>query len=197
MIADSVPSPWVERWAHLIAAKGRVLDVAAGSGRHTRFLAARGHPVTAIDCDAAAIAPLAEVAEIVVADLEQDPWPLGQQAFAAIVVTHYLWRPLMPFLKAALAPGGVLICETFAAGNETVGRPRNPAFLLASGELLTLAEGLRIVAYEDGFLAVPERFVQRIVAVAPDLDRPLPRFTLNAANAPDGSVESRASQGTT
>ena len=159
------PSPWIVRWAHLVAAGGTVLDVAAGSGRHSAFFAGRGHRVTAVDRDAAALAAVALVARTVVADLEQAPWPLPGERFDAVVVTHYLWRPLFPALLAALAPGGVLLYETFAEGNETVGRPARPDFLLGRAELLRAAEGLRTVAFEDGFLTEPERFVQRLAAV--------------------------------
>jgi SAM-dependent methyltransferase len=172
------PSPWVERWAPLVAPGGSVLDVAAGSGRHARWFAARGHGVTAVDRDGAAMAPLAGVAEIVVADLEGAPWPLAGRRFDAIVVTNYLWRPMFALLKASLAPGGVLIYETFALGNETVGRPARPDFLLAPGELLGAAAGLRIVAYEDGFLGDPERFVQRLAAVREPADATVRRYPL-------------------
>jgi len=158
-------SPWIERWAHLIAPGGSALDVAAGGGRHTVWLAARGYVVTAVDRDAAAMAPLSGIAEVVVADIEAAPWPLTGRRFDAVVVTNYLWRPLLPTLTASLAEGGVLLYETFATGNETVGRPARPEFLLAPGELLGAGPGLRIVAYEDGFLANPERFVQRLAAV--------------------------------
>lgn len=159
------PSPWVVRWAHLVAPEGRVLDVAAGSGRHARWFAARGHAVTAIDRDREAMAALDRGVERVVADIEQGPWPLADRRFDAVVVTNYLWRPLLPTIVAALDVGGVLLYETFAAGNETVGRPARPDFLLRPGELLVAAAGLRIVAYEDGFLTDPERFVQRLAAV--------------------------------
>jgi SAM-dependent methyltransferase len=168
------PSPWIERWAHLIAPGGTVLDVAAGSGRHAVWLAARGHRVTAVDHDAAAMATLAPRVETITADLEGGAWPLGGRSFDAVVVANYLWRPLLPFLKAALAPGGVLLYETFAAGNETVGRPKRADFLLRHGELVDAAAGLRIVAYEDGFLATPDRFVQRLAAVREgDGERPM------------------------
>jgi SAM-dependent methyltransferase len=170
------PSPWVCRWAHLVAAGGAVLDVAAGAGRHARWFAARGHPVTAIDRDTNALAALAGIAGIttLAADLEDHapdtatPWPLPAGArFAAVVVTNYLHRPLFQHLAGALAPGGVLIYETFARGNETVGKPSRPAFLLAPGELLDVARGrLRVLAYEDGFVAAPRAaFIQRICAV--------------------------------
>jgi SAM-dependent methyltransferase len=164
----SEPSAWLQRWAHLIAPRGTVLDVAAGSGRHTLWLAARGHRVTAVDRDAQAMATLAGHAEVVVADIEGGPWPLPGRSFDAVLVTNYLWRPLFPMLRAALASGGVLLYETFAVGNETVGRPRRAEFLLAHGELLGAAAGLRIVAYEDGFLSDPDRFVQRLAAVRDD-----------------------------
>jgi SAM-dependent methyltransferase len=165
------PSSWVKRWSHLVAQGGAVLDVAAGSGRHSRWFAARGHRVTALDRDAAALAMLADAkgVETVTADLEGgSPWPLPAKVrFAAVIVTNYLHRPLFARLIDTLAPGGVLICETFAAGNETVGKPSNPAFLLAPGELLDVVRPhLRVVAFQDGFLATPRAaFVQRICAV--------------------------------
>lgn len=167
------PSPWVRRWAHLIPAGGRVLDVAFGRGRHVRWLAARGHAVSAVDRDAEAIAALAPLGgvEAVCADIEAGPWPFAGRRFDAVVVTNYLWRPLLPTLVDSVAPGGVLIYETFAVGNEAFGKPSRPDFLLQSGELLRacgLCEGesaLRPVAYEEGRLDAPVRCVQRLVAV--------------------------------
>ena len=190
----SAASPWLLRWVHLIAPRGSVLDVAAGTGRHTTWLAERGHRVTAVDRDAAAMGLLADRAEVVVADLESDPWPLAGRAFDAVVVTNYLWRPLFGPLAAALAPGGVLFYETFAIGNESVGRPARREFLLGPGELLAAFPGLRIVAFEDGFLSDPDRFVQRIAAVrAPLAAGPL-RHRLRApehgAGSDAGSLES-------
>jgi len=164
------PSRWVRHWTHLVGAGGAVLDVASGAGRHARWFAQHGHPVTAIDRDAAALATLRDEPRIttLAADLEGAPWPLPDDArFAAVVVTNYLHRPLLPRLAGLLASGGVLIYETFAQGNETVGKPSNPAFLLAPGELLaTFAPMLRVIAYQDGFLSEPRpAFVQRICAV--------------------------------
>jgi hypothetical protein len=133
------------------------------------WFAQRGCQVTGVDRDTAAMQTLADIAEVVVADVEKGPWPFGDRRFDAVVVTNYLWRDLLPALVASVDAGGVLIYETFAAGNETVGRPANPAFLLRPGELLTAVAGLRVVAFEDGFEAgaedSPARFVQRIVAV--------------------------------
>jgi SAM-dependent methyltransferase len=159
------PSPWIRRWAHLVPAGGTVLDLACGRGRHARWFAARGHPVTGVDRDADALAALQGTAETVEADIENGPWPFAGRQFDAVVVTNYLWRPLFPQILAAVAPGGVLLHETFAQGNETVGKPSRPDFLLAPGELLRAYAELRVIGYEDGFLDEPARFVQRIAAV--------------------------------
>jgi SAM-dependent methyltransferase len=158
------PSPWVRRWTSLVPAGSRVLDVACGSGRHVRWFAEHGCRVTGVDRDAESLRTLT-MAETLAADLENGPWPLPGRRFDAVVVTHYLWRPLWPRLIESLDDGAVLIYETFCRGQEAVGRPSNPAFLLEPGELLRLATGLRVVAYEDGFLDAPARFVQRIAAV--------------------------------
>jgi SAM-dependent methyltransferase len=148
----------------LIAPGGSVLDLACDSGRHLRWLAARGFRVTGVDRDAAAVAQLAPIGEIIVAEIESGAWPLAGRRFDAVVVTNYLWRPVLPRIVESLAPAGVLIYETFAIDNETVGRPSRPDFLLRRGELIAALAGLRVVAFEDGFLDAPERFVQRIVA---------------------------------
>ena len=163
------PSAWVQRWSHLVRPGGSVLDVACGHGRHMRWFASRGHLITGLDRSPEAIAAVASLGTAVLADIENAPWPRLQDGqprpFEALVVTNYLWRPLFPMLLASLAPGGVLIYETFTAGNETVGKPSRPDFLLQPGELLRVCSGLRVVACEDGYQAAPERFVQRIVAV--------------------------------
>ena len=165
MHGTEVPSDWVRRWAPLIPNGSTVLDVACGAGRHLRWLHERGHPVVGVDQSEQALQACAGLGEMVCADLEDGPWPFARRQFGAVVVTNYLWRPLWPALVASVAPGGVLIYETFARGNETVGRPARVDFLLAPGELLHACAALRVVAYEDGFVQQPDRFVQRIVAV--------------------------------
>jgi SAM-dependent methyltransferase len=165
MHGTEAPSPWIQRWSHLVPPASAVLDVACGAGRHMRWFAGRGHPVTGVDRSPEAIAAVRDLGETIEADIENGPWPLAGRRFGAVVVTHYLWRPLLPGIVAAVAPGGVLLYETFAAGNETVGKPSRPDFLLRPGELLAASQGLRVVAYEDGFLDGPPRFVQRIAAV--------------------------------
>lgn len=167
--ARGTPSPWIAQWAGLVTNAAAVLDVAAGGGRHSRFFADRGHPVTAIDRDAGGFDPHPGV-EFVQADLENgSPWPLGGRSFGAVVVTNYLHRPLMPDLLAALAPGGVLLYETFMEGNERFGRPSRPEFLLKDGELLDLARGrLSVTAYEARLISDPQMaMVQRIAARRP------------------------------
>lgn len=179
-------SPWVQRWSHLLAPGSTVLDVACGAGRHLDWFVGRGHPVTGVDRDTAMAAQRVPQATLVQADIENAPWPLMEgakpQQFGAVVVTNYLWRPLLPRLVASLAPGGMLLYETFAAGNETVGRPSRPDFLLQPGELLSACAGLQVVAYENGFLGHPPRFIQRIAAV----HSPLPSFTPETSGALPG-----------
>lgn len=164
------PSEWIRRFTHLVPVGATVLDVACGSGRHMRWFAESGCRVTGVDRNAEALANAGTWGEVVEADLENgSPWPLPGRQFGAVVVTNYLWRSLFPMMCDSVAPGGVLLYETFAAGNETVGRPSRPEFLLQPGELLqrvqTAGPEWRVIAYEDGFLPEPERFVQRIAAV--------------------------------
>ena len=154
------PSPWVRRWAPLVE-RGPVLDVACGAGRHARLFADRGLQVVAVDRDAQHIPGV----RFVQADLEGAPWPLGTERFAAIVVTNYLHRPLLPQLEAALAEEGVLIYETFMTGNERYGRPGNPAFLLQPAELLQAFRGLTPIAFEQGYVEAPKpAMIQRLCA---------------------------------
>ncbi len=163
------PSAWVVRHAALVPAAGPVLDLACGDGRHARHFASRGHPVTAVDIDTSGVADLAGRPgfRVIQTDLEAGDWPFGAASFAGIVITNYLHRPHFPVLPGTLMPGGVLIIETFAAGNERFGRPRNPDFLLAAGELLSaFTPALQVVAYEHGIEHFPRPAVrQRLVAV--------------------------------
>ena len=130
-----------------------------------RHFSERGHRVTGVDRHPDAIAAVSPLGEAICADIETGPWPLQNRTFGGVVVTNYLWRALWPQILNSLAPQGVLIYETFSAGNETVGKPSRPDFLLRPAELLTACLGLRVVAFEEGFLDSPERFVQRIAAV--------------------------------
>lgn len=148
---------------------GQVLDVAAGGGRHGGWFRSRGYPVTFVDLDTSKLGDLVAdpEAEIVAADLEAGPWPFDDRRFAGIVVVNYLWRPLMPRLLDAIEPGGALIYDTFAVGQERLGRPRNPDHLLRDGELLDIVRGhLQVRGYEMGETEGPA-IRQRIAAVRP------------------------------
>lgn len=167
---STLPSAaWIRRFAPLVTAGGSVLDIACGAGRHASLFADLGYRVTAVDRDVSRLIMRTGV-EIVEADLEGDrPWPFPGRRFDGIVVTNYLHRPLVPLLVDSLTPDGVLIYETFAVGNERLGRPRNPDFLLRDGELLDAVAGkLSVVAYEAGEVAQPApAVVQRIAAISP------------------------------
>lgn len=166
------PSPWVVRHAQSIPARGKVLDLACGSGRHARFLAGLGYPVLAIDRDARALAGVSTIKGITTRqlDLEGEEWPLAGQVFDGIVVTNYLWRPRLPDVLALLAPGGALIYETFMVGNAAYGKPSNPAFLLQAGELrqLAAAAGLREVDYAEGYVASPKPAMRQAICAIRD-----------------------------
>lgn len=166
--ADRPPSDWVRRFAGRVPAGGAVLDLACGGGRHGRLFLEAGHPVTFVDAETSALGDLAghPAATIIEADLESGgPWPLGNQEFDGVVVTNYLWRPILPDIIGAVAPGGILIYETFAEGNEAFGRPRNPDFILRSGELLEAVRGkLTVISYGQ-CVQENSRVVQHIAAV--------------------------------
>lgn len=169
------PSPWIRRWMPLAPPGGRVLDVACGWGRHLRWFLDAGFAGTAVDRDVSAVEDLADRAEILAYDLEDgSPWPFTGRTFDVVVVTNYLFRPLFPALEQSVAPGGVLLYETFMRGNEAYGRPRNPDHLLAPGELLHAFPGLQTVAFEQGTIETcGTGVVQRIVCVRREEPAPL------------------------
>ena len=163
-------SPWIARFAGLVPEGGRVLDVACGGGRHARSFLELGHPVTLVDRDTSGVKDLEgnPDVEILECDLESGaPWPLPGRRFEGVVVTNYLWRPILSDIVTAVAPGGVLLYETFARGQERYGHPHNPDFQLEPGELLEAVQGvLRVLAFEDLVVEEPDpKAVQRIAAV--------------------------------
>ena len=170
MIGDSVqrPSPWVVRWSPSARPGSCALDFACGRGRHVRVLRALGHRVVAVDRDAEAlrVARVDDDVETILADVECGPWPLAERAFEVVVVTNYLWRPLLPRILAAVAPSGLLVYETFLEGHERFGRPANPDFLLRRGELReAVADGFETIAFEEGTDGEPANSMrQRICA---------------------------------
>jgi SAM-dependent methyltransferase len=165
--SSTPPSVWVKRFLPLIRPGGLVLDLAAGSGRHVRLLRDYGFAVCAVDRDTTALSafagPYCEVRRI---DLETDDRRRLGDHYDGIIVTNYLHRPLLPAIARALAPGGMLIYETFARGNERFGRPRNPDFLLRPGELLEAFPTLTVIVFEQGEVSVPRpAVIQRLAAV--------------------------------
>jgi SAM-dependent methyltransferase len=173
------PSVCITRFAPLVPSDGSVLDVACGGGRHTALFLDRGNRVVAVDRDVSGVRHLSGDANLQVVELDLEtgePLPFAAHSLAAVVVTNYLHRPILGDLVAMVAPGGVLLYETFAVGNERFGRPRRPEFLLQPGELLDAVRGqLRVIAYEDVVVDDPRpAAVQRIAAVregAADLRR--------------------------
>ncbi len=163
-----MPSSWVTRFAAELAAGSRALDLACGHGRHTRWLHARGMHVTCVDRDLSGIDDLTAVAgiEAIQADLENGPaWPLGGRQFDLVVVTNYLHRPLFPDILNAVDKNGLLIYETFAAGNAQFGRPKNPDFLLQSGELMALMDArFDVLGFADRMVQEPRPAVIQHIA---------------------------------
>lgn len=166
------PSSWVRRFLSGIPEGGRVLDVACGSGRHLRLALEHGYEVVGVDRDLSGVSDLQEKpsVELVEADLEDGgPFPFRDRTFSGVIVTKYLWRPILPDIIACVALNGLLIYETFAVGNERYGRPSNPDFLLNPGELIDAVRGRLVpIAFEHVTLSAPQRIIQRIVAVGPD-----------------------------
>ena len=168
MSTSQAPSPWIVRFLPLVRGGQAALDLAAGSGRHSRLLLSHGLQVTAVDRDPHQ-QPDATGLTKVRADLEDgSPWPLGSRRFDLVVATNYLHRPILGDIIGAVAPGGLLLYETFAQGNERFGKPRNPDHLLRPGELREAVSGrLDILAFEDLELGEPNpAVIQHIAARA-------------------------------
>ena len=177
MHGTEAPSHWVTRWTPLLPAQSRVLDLACGAGRHMRWVAEQGHTCVGVDRSSEALQAAQAYGQVIEADIEGGPWPLMGQQFDAVIVTNYLWRPLMPRILESIKPQGFLIYETFALGHETIGKPSRPDFLLQHGELLQICAQMHVIAYEDGYSEQPPKFVQRIVA-SPQVPNAGQRFGL-------------------
>ena len=173
-VAIGQHSPWIARWIGHPHAGGRLLDFACGSGRHSLLAADRGFSVLAVDRDEGLLDCIQHRnTEVRAEDLESGRWSFSAERFEVIVVTNFLHRPRLALLAALLQPGGRLVYETFALGNEAYGKPSRPAFLLAPDELFLVARraGLRVVAFEQGFVAGPRPArIQRVAAVMPPWD---------------------------
>ena len=169
-ISQPIPANWVQKKLPLVPTGGVVLDLACGRGRHTRLLLEEGFSVVALDKDVSGLDDIAGSPnlEIVASDLEDGRvFPLKGRQFSGIIVVNYLYRPVFDELVTALAPGGVLIYQTFMQGNEAYGRPRNPDFLLQENELKEVfGAELSVQAFEQGFEERPSpAMIQKICAV--------------------------------
>ena len=174
MHGTEAPSLWVQRWSHLAKPQSQVLDLACGAGRHMKYFQSLGHLCTGVDRSAEALTEANAYGKVVEADIEDGPWPFSGQTFDVVLVTNYLWRPLMPRILECLKPEGLLIYETFALGHEKFGKPSRPEFLLKPGELLQTCAQLHVIAYENGYWDQPAKCVQRIVAAQKVNDLPQP-----------------------
>lgn len=158
-------SPWIAAHADLVPSGTEVLDVAAGGGRHSALFLQRGHPVTAVDVLTDDLPHDVAGLTVVTADLEADPWPFPGRTFGAVVVCNYLHRPLLPVLVDAVAPGGVLLYDTFMVGQERLGHPRNPNFLLRPGELRRAVAGhLEVHDAAEGLVEGPRPAQRQAIA---------------------------------
>lgn len=167
---NNPPSNWVARFARYVPAGSRVLDLACGGGRHSRLFMEHGFRVLAADRDLSGLGDLVDHPDIdaVQVDLEDGmPFPFKEKQFGGVIVTNYLYRPILGDIVSAVAEGGILIYETFAKGNERFEGPSRPDFLLDRGELLEAVRGkLTVLAYEDLIIADPRpAAIQRIAAV--------------------------------
>jgi tellurite methyltransferase len=167
------PAEWLLGNADLLPRGGRVLDVACGRGRHALLMASAGFDVTALDLDAAAIDRLRDTAgrlkllvQAEVVDLETDPPPsLGSSEYDVVLVFNYLHRALMPSIREAVKPGGLIYYETFTTKQAERGHPRNPDFLLKDGELAELVAPFTVVRSREG--EFDGRFIASVVATRP------------------------------
>lgn len=165
--AAEPPSPFVAAQRDRLratAALGPCLDLACGRGRHTRFAAQCGLVVVALDRDAAALREIEAFAtreSLAISPLRADAesplgLPLAPGRFGAVLVSRFLFRPLAPQIEALLAPGGVLVYETFTIRQRELGRgPKNPAFLLNEGELPRLFPALRAEQHVESLRGAP------------------------------------------
>ncbi len=164
------PSPWILRWADLAPSDMPVLDLASGGGRHGRVFLDRGFAVTFLDRDISAVSDLSDHAGATCLEIDLEvgaPFPLRAHSFGAVIVTCYLHRPILPDILNTVAPGGILLYETFAQGNQAYGHPAREAYLLNEGELLdAVRHRFTVRAYEHGYDATPKPGIrQRICAI--------------------------------
>jgi SAM-dependent methyltransferase len=160
-------SPWIKKYGKIVPQERPVLDMACGAGRHSFFMNSLGCDVVAVDINPVlkGLNDFQNNISVVTADLEQEEWPFRKEEFSGIIVVNYLWRPSFPRIIESLAPGGVLLYDTFSQGNEKFGRPRNPDYLLAPGELMSLCtDDFTIIDFHQGYMDLPAPAVRQSIA---------------------------------
>ena len=168
-----VPSHWIMQQAKGWPNGAKLLDFAAGRGRHSCALS-NTFPgrfnILAADNNRPALKALAAKCPSVKTlhtDLENmNIWPFEEDNFDVVLVTNYLFRPRLPALFRLVGKGGFLAYETFADGNAAYGRPKNPNFLLNEGELpASLTDDFLILDYFHGKIDQPRpAIIQRLAA---------------------------------
>jgi tellurite methyltransferase len=154
--------------------EGPVLDLASGKGQNGLYVAELGLPVILADRNPEALQAAQKTAygrglqvtfwEV---DLETGQNPLKGDHYRAILVFRYLHRPLIPCIKKAIKPGGILIYETFTNKQPCYGRPHNPDHLLKPEELLIWFKDWEVIHYFEGLLEDPPRSMAQLVCRKP------------------------------
>ena len=151
------PAQFLVRNVELLP-KGRVLDIAMGSGRNAVYLAGLGFDVEGVDISPESINSALELArnagvniKAQVADLENN-YVIKKDTYQVIMCFNYLQRLLIPQIKDGLLKGGMVIYETFIVDQKQFGKPTNPNYLLKHNELLDLFRDFRCLRYHEGII---------------------------------------------
>ena len=132
-----LPSAWLIRFSPYLKAGTRVLEIASGNGRNTRFLAGLGCKVTAVDINSAP-EPV-EGVQYIRKDLEKEDWIFEPESFDAVIGINYLWRARFAALCDCVKPGGFFLYETFTRHQTMLNfGPKNPQHFLEDRELLSM-----------------------------------------------------------
>ncbi len=149
--------------------KSEVLDLACGQGRNGLLLEKQGVSLSYLDKNIQSLKWVKKMsvkgANFICADLESDPpYELGKEVYDGILVFRYLHRPLFANIKKALKVNGIIVYETFTYEQATLGRPKNPDFLLQDGELLALFSNYKVHHFYQGYDNEQQAYISQIIA---------------------------------